>query len=69
VDRTGGEHERRGSEELGDVLIGDVQPRLPDTPGRIRHPGLPLGAANREVYGALGLSDADVGELRTLGVV
>jgi crotonobetainyl-CoA:carnitine CoA-transferase CaiB-like acyl-CoA transferase len=57
-------------EELGDVVLPDVQPRLSATPGRIRHPGLPLGAANEEVLGGeLGLSQQDLEALRELGVV
>ncbi|HEX2030328.1 MAG TPA: CoA transferase [Actinomycetota bacterium] len=61
---------RLPDEELGDVVMPDVQPRLSDTPGRIRHPGLPLGAANAEVYGAeLGIDDEEVRRLRRDGVI
>lgn len=57
-------------QELGDVVLPDVQPRLSATPGRIRHPGLPLGAANEEVLGGeLGLSPQDLDGLRDQGVV
>ncbi|HJV03642.1 MAG TPA: CoA transferase [Actinomycetota bacterium] len=57
-------------EELGDVALPDVQPRLSATPGRIRHAGLPLGSANREVYvEELGLSEEDFEQLRTEGVL
>jgi crotonobetainyl-CoA:carnitine CoA-transferase CaiB-like acyl-CoA transferase len=56
-------------DELGDVVLPDVQPRLSETPGRIRHPGLPLGAANDEVLGEmLGLSEEDRKRLREDGV-
>jgi crotonobetainyl-CoA:carnitine CoA-transferase CaiB-like acyl-CoA transferase len=57
-------------EELGEVVIPDVQPRLTETPGRIRHPGLPLGAANRDVFvDELGLEQAEVERLRADGVI
>ncbi len=57
-------------EELGDVLLPDVQPRLSATPGSIRHPGLPLGAANDEVFGReLGIDVNDLRRLRDDGVI
>jgi crotonobetainyl-CoA:carnitine CoA-transferase CaiB-like acyl-CoA transferase len=56
-------------EELGDLVLPDVQPRLSRTPGRVRHPGLPLGAANDEVYGELGLSPEELKALREQGVI
>lgn len=57
-------------DELGDVVLPDVQPRLSETPGRIRHAGLPLGAANREIYvEELGLDQAELDSLRGDGVV
>jgi len=57
-------------EDLGDVILPDVQPRLSETPGRHRHAGLPLGAANREVLaGELGLSEDELERLRDEGVV
>jgi crotonobetainyl-CoA:carnitine CoA-transferase CaiB-like acyl-CoA transferase len=57
-------------EELGRVLMPDVQPRLSDTPGRIRHAGPPLGDRTDEVLGErLGLSAAEIAALRERGVV
>jgi crotonobetainyl-CoA:carnitine CoA-transferase CaiB-like acyl-CoA transferase len=57
-------------EELGEVVLPDVQPRLSETPGRIRHPGLPLGASNREVFvDDLGLDEAELERLRSQGVI
>jgi len=57
-------------EDLGEVVLPDVQPRLSETPGRIRHPGLPLGAANRDVFeGELGLTPEELERLREEGVV
>jgi crotonobetainyl-CoA:carnitine CoA-transferase CaiB-like acyl-CoA transferase len=55
--------------ELGPIRMQDVTPRLSRTPGRIRHAGLPLGAANEEVYGRLGLSAEELEALRAEGVI
>ncbi len=61
---------RLPDDDLGDVVLPDVQPRLSATPGRIRHPGLPLGAANDEVFGEeLGLSEDERKRLREDGVI
>jgi crotonobetainyl-CoA:carnitine CoA-transferase CaiB-like acyl-CoA transferase len=57
-------------EDLGDVVLPDVQPRMSATPGRVRHPGLPLGAANDDILGGeLGLSPEELDALRDQGVV
>jgi crotonobetainyl-CoA:carnitine CoA-transferase CaiB-like acyl-CoA transferase len=57
-------------EELDDVLLPDAQPRLSETPGRIRHAGLPLAAANEAVYrGELGLPEEELRALRDDGVI
>jgi crotonobetainyl-CoA:carnitine CoA-transferase CaiB-like acyl-CoA transferase len=57
-------------EDLGDVVLPDVQPRMSATPGRVRHPGLPLGAANDDILGGeLGLSSEELDALRDQGVV
>lgn len=56
--------------ELGEVLLPQPQPRLSATPGRLRHAGLPHGAANEEVYrGELGLSEEELRDLRDRGVI
>jgi crotonobetainyl-CoA:carnitine CoA-transferase CaiB-like acyl-CoA transferase len=44
-------------------------PRLAETPAAIAWTGPPLGAHNREVYGALGLSDAELDALQRDGVI
>ena len=61
---------RVADDDLGEVVLPDVQPRLSETPGRIRHPGLDLGAANRDVYGEeLGLDESELARLRAEGVI
>ena len=56
-------------DELGPIRMQNVTPRLSRTPGRIRHAGLPLGAANEEVYGKLGLSAEELEAFRNDGVI
>jgi crotonobetainyl-CoA:carnitine CoA-transferase CaiB-like acyl-CoA transferase len=57
-------------DQLGDVVLPEVQPRLSVTPGAVRHAGLPLGAANAEVLGGeLGLSEDEMDTLRRDGVI
>jgi crotonobetainyl-CoA:carnitine CoA-transferase CaiB-like acyl-CoA transferase len=54
----------------GDLVLPDVQPRLAETPGRVRHTGLPKGAANREVYvEELGLEADELTTLEAEGVI
>ncbi|MGH7778026.1 MAG: CaiB/BaiF CoA transferase family protein [Candidatus Dormibacterales bacterium] len=56
--------------ELGPIRMPAVQPRLSETPGRIRHAGPRLGEHNYEVYvGRLGLAEAEVAELVEEGVI
>jgi crotonobetainyl-CoA:carnitine CoA-transferase CaiB-like acyl-CoA transferase len=57
-------------EELGEVTMPGVIPKLTTTPGRVTHPGPALGAHNAEVYGGLlGRSDEDIARLRADGVI
>ena len=57
-------------DDLGEVVLPNAQPRLTATPGRIRHPGLALGAANQDVYGEeLGLDEGELARLRADGVI
>ena len=57
-------------DDLGEVILPEVQPRLSVSPGRLRHAGLGMGAANRAVYiEDLGLSQEDLDRLRAEGVV
>jgi crotonobetainyl-CoA:carnitine CoA-transferase CaiB-like acyl-CoA transferase len=56
-------------DEVGEVAMAAPRPVLSATPGAIRHAGLPKGAANQEVYGALGLTSEDLAALREQGVI
>lgn len=54
----------------GDLVLPDVQPRLSETPGRVRHTGLPMRAANREVFlDELGLEAEELATLESEGVI
>lgn len=57
-------------EELGEVAMPAVVPRLEGTPGRIVHAGEAIGAHNAEVYGGLlGKSEAERAALAEAGVI
>ena len=55
--------------ELASVRMVAPTPRLSVSPAAVRWPGPPLGAHNREVYGALGIADAELEALQREGVV
>ncbi len=58
------------TEEFGTLSMQGVVPRLSDTPGSVRWPGVPLGRHNAEVYGGiLGLSEEEIAKLRNEGVI
>lgn len=58
-------------EETGDtIMVPNVVPRLSRTPGRIKHLGPRLGEHTEEILkDMLGMSDAEIGELRNLHVI
>jgi crotonobetainyl-CoA:carnitine CoA-transferase CaiB-like acyl-CoA transferase len=56
--------------ELGTLRMLGVQPRLSDTPGRMRHAGLPMGLHNEAIYGELlGLTEGELKVLKADGVI
>src|SRR5437667_379391 len=54
---------------LGAVRMTAPTPRLDATPATVRWAGPELGAHNREVYGALGVSEAELESLKRDGIV
>jgi crotonobetainyl-CoA:carnitine CoA-transferase CaiB-like acyl-CoA transferase len=54
---------------LGAVRMTAPTPRLSATPAAVRWTGPPLGAHNREVFGALGVGDGELEALAREGVV
>src|SRR5688500_1014831 len=55
--------------QLGAVRMTAPTPRLTATPADVRWAGPPLGAHNAEVYGALGISGAELEHLKRDGIV
>jgi crotonobetainyl-CoA:carnitine CoA-transferase CaiB-like acyl-CoA transferase len=55
--------------QLGAVRMTAPTPRLTGTPADVRWAGPPLGAHNAEVYGALGISGAELEHLKRDGIV
>lgn len=56
--------------ELDEILMPDVQPKLSETPGSVRHPGPALGHDTDEIlHTHLGLGPAEIGHLRESGAV
>jgi len=55
--------------DLGAIRMTAPTPRLAATPASVQWAGPPLGAHNREVYGALGVSDAELEEMTRDGIV
>jgi len=65
-----GVFERVSDEELGEVRVQSVAPRFSETPGEVGPLAPRLGAHNEEVYvGLLGLSEAELADLRAEGIV
>lgn len=55
---------------LGKVKVPNVVPNFSDTPGAIRHRAPELGEHNEEILGGkLGLSEAEMADLKTKGVI
>jgi succinyl-CoA--D-citramalate CoA-transferase len=57
-------------EELGEVVMPGIVPRLENTPGKVRFAGPALGAHTEEVYrDLLGKTEAELTELRSKGII
>lgn len=56
-------------EEMGSVTIHNVLPQLSRTPGALRRPAPALGEHTEAVLARIGMTGAQVAELRTKGVV
>ena len=56
-------------EGLGEVEVFGLTALFEKTPGSVDAPPPTLGEHNREVYGALGLGDAELAELKVKGVI
>jgi len=56
--------------DLGTLRMPAVMPKLSETPGRIRHAGLAMGAHNDEIYrGRLGLGESELAALKAEGAI
>jgi crotonobetainyl-CoA:carnitine CoA-transferase CaiB-like acyl-CoA transferase len=56
--------------ELDEILMPEVQPKLSETPGRVRHPGPPLGHDTPEILQTLlGLDATEIDDLRTAKII
>ncbi|MDO9403718.1 MAG: CoA transferase [Polaromonas sp.] len=56
-------------EDFGRIPMHNVTPRLSKTPGAIRTPAPTVGQHNEAIYGALGLSAANLSELKAKGAI
>jgi crotonobetainyl-CoA:carnitine CoA-transferase CaiB-like acyl-CoA transferase len=56
-------------EEMGEVPMHEVVPRLSRTPGVLRSPAPAIGAHNDEIYGRIGYAEARLASLRKRGVI
>jgi crotonobetainyl-CoA:carnitine CoA-transferase CaiB-like acyl-CoA transferase len=57
-------------EDLGEVTMPGIVPKMADTPGRILHAGPPIGHHNAEVYGGLlNMSEDTLADLAKDGVI
>ena len=55
--------------EIGPVLMPAPVARLSATPATVQRPAPLLGEHNAEVYAELGLTHADLDDLRTAGII
>jgi crotonobetainyl-CoA:carnitine CoA-transferase CaiB-like acyl-CoA transferase len=57
------------SEELGEVALNNVIPKMSLTPGKIRSAGPSLGKHNEEIYGQLGVNSEELLKLKAEGII
>lgn len=57
------------SEELGEVSLNNVIPKMSMTPGKIRSAGPQLGKHNDEIYSQLGVSSDELSRLKAEGII
>ena len=55
--------------EMGELPMHNVVPRLSSTAGAIRSPAPKLGQHNAEIYGAIGVGQRELEELKRAGIV
>jgi crotonobetainyl-CoA:carnitine CoA-transferase CaiB-like acyl-CoA transferase len=54
----------------GPLVVPAPFPKMSETPGRVDHLGLPMGACNHEIYGELlGMSEKEIAALSAAGVI
>jgi crotonobetainyl-CoA:carnitine CoA-transferase CaiB-like acyl-CoA transferase len=56
-------------DKLGSVRMPNVLFRLSRTPGEIRWPGPDMGTDNAEIYGSIGMDEAELSRLRENGTI
>jgi formyl-CoA transferase len=56
-------------DEMGEVPMHAVVPRLSGTPGPLRFPAPAVGQHNREIFSRIGYSDERIDTLRQKGII
>jgi len=56
-------------DEIGEVPMHAIVPRLSGTPGRLRHPAPAIGQHNREIFSRIGYSEERIAALVEKGVI
>jgi formyl-CoA transferase len=56
-------------DDMGEVPMHAIVPRLSGTPGRLRHPAPAIGQHNREIFSRIGYTDERIAALAQKGVI